>query len=112
MSEQKKETLEFLNSERENLIGRLDYIKERWITKRKIFKVLILSGLITVFFITINYSMSRKLTPLSVISISMLTSTLYCTIRDYARDKVEYELELQKIDLRLSALDKIERELD
>ena len=56
--------------------------------------------------------MSGKLTPLTVFSISMLTSTIYCSIRDFVLDKVEYESELKKIEIKLSVLDNLERELD
>ena len=110
--ENKEEALEFLSSERNNLNEMREFITERWNTKRRLFKVLILCGLISLLLTSISYSMSGKLTPLTVFSISMLTSTIYCSIRDFVLDKVEYESELKKIEVRLSVLDNLERELD
>ena len=110
--ENKEEALEFLSSERNNLNEMREFITERWNTKRRLFKMLILCGLITLLLTSISYSMSGNLTPLTVISISMLTSTIYCSIRDFVLDKVEYESELKKIEMKLSVLDNLERELD
>ena len=56
--------------------------------------------------------MYGKLTPLTVFSISMLTLTISCSIRDFVLDKVEYESELKKIEIKLSVLDNLEKELD
>ena len=110
--ENKEKTLEFLSSERNNLNEMREFITERWNTKRRLFKMLILCGLIALLLASISYSMSGKLTPLTVFSISMLTSTIYCSIRDFVLDKVEYESELKKIEIKLSVLDNLERELD
>ena len=76
--ENKEKTLEFLSSERNNLNEMREFITERWNTKRRLFKMLILCGLITLLLVSISYSMSGKLNPLNIISISMLTSTIYC----------------------------------
>ena len=89
-----------------------EFITERWNTKRRLFKMLILCGLITLLLTSISYSMSGNLTPISVFSTSMLTSTIYCSIRDFVLDKVEYKSELKKIEIKLSVLDNLERELD
>jgi hypothetical protein len=110
--ENKKKTLEFLSSERNNLNEMREFITERWDVKRRVFKMLVLCGLIALLLASISYSMSGKLTPLTVFSISMLTSTIYCSIRDFMLDKVEYESELKKIEIKLSVLDNLERELD
>ena len=110
--ENKEEALEFLSSERNNLNEMREFITERWNTKRRLFKMLILCGLITLLLTSISYSMSGNLTPLNVIGISMLTSTIYCSIRDFVLDKVEYESELKKIEIKLSVLDNLEKELD
>ena len=110
--ENKEKTLEFLSSERNNLNEMRGFIAERWDVKRRLFKMLILCGLIALLFASIGYSMSGKLTPLSVISISMLTSTIYCSIRGFVLDKAEYESELKKIEIKLSVLDNLEKELD
>ena len=103
--ENKEEALEFLSSERNNLNEMREF-------KRRVFKMLVLCGLIALLLASISYSMSGKLTPLTVFSISMLTSTIYCSIRDFVLDKVEYESELKKIEIKLSVLDNLERELD
>ena len=110
--ENKEKTLESLRSERNNLNEMREFITKRWNTKRRLFKMLVLCGLIALLFTSISYSMSGKLTPLNVISISMVTSTIYCAIRDFVLDKVEYESELKKIEIKLSVLDDLERELD
>ena len=110
--ENKEETLEFLSSERDNLNEMREFITERWDVKRRVFKMLVLCGLIALLLASISYSMSGKLTPISVFSTSMLTSTVYCSIRDFVLDKVEYESELKKIEIKLSVLDNLERELD
>lgn len=110
--ENKEEDLEFLSSERNNLNEMREFITERWDVKRRLFKMLVLCGLIVLVLASISYSMSGKLTPLNIISISMLTSTVYCSIRDFVLDKVEYESELRKIEMKLSVLDNLERELD
>ena len=110
--ENKEEALEFLSSERNNLNEMREFITERWNTKRRLFKMLILCGLISLLLTSISYSMSGNLTPLTVFSISMLTSTIYCSIRDFVLDKVEYESELKKIEIKLSVLDNLEKELD
>ena len=110
--ENKEKTLEFLSSERNNLNEMREFITERWNTKRRLFKIFILCGLILLLHTAISYSMSGKLTPLTVISTSMLTSAIYCSIRDFVLDKVEYESELKKIEMKLSFLDNLERELD
>ena len=110
--ENKEEALEFLSSERNNLNEMREFITERWNTKRRLFKMLILCGLISLLLTSISYSMSGNLTPLNIISISMLTSTIYCAIRDFVLDKVEYKSELKKIEIKLSVLDNLEKELD
>lgn len=110
--ENKEETLEFLSSERNNLNEMREFITERWDVKRRVFKMIVLCGLIALLLASIGYSMSGKLTPLTVFSISMLTSTIYCSIRDFVLDKVEYESELKNIEMKLSVLDNLERELD
>ena len=110
--ENKEKTLEFLSSERNNLNEMREFITERWDVKRRVFKMLILCGLIALLLASISYSMSGKLTLLNVISISMLTSTIYCSIRDFVLDKVEYKSELKKIEIKLSVLDNLEREID
>ena len=110
--ENKEKTLEFLSSERNNLNEMREFITERWNTKRRLFKMLILCGLITLLLTSISYSMSGNLTPLNVIGISMLTSTIYCSIRDFVLDKAEYKSELKKIEIKLSVLDNLEKELD
>ena len=110
--ENKEKTLESLSSERNNLNEMREFITERWDVERRIFKMTVLCGLIALLFTSISYSMSGKLTPLNIISISMLTSTIYCAIRDFVLDKVEYESELKKIEIKLSVLDDLERELD
>ena len=110
--ENKEEALEFLSSERNNLNEMREFITERWNTKRRLFKIFILCGLILLLHTAISYSMSGNLTPISVFSTSMLTSTIYCAIRDFVLDKVEYESELRKIEMKLSVLDNLERELD
>ena len=110
--ENKEEALEFLSSERNNLNEMREFITERWNTKRRLFKIFIRCGLILLLYTAISYSMSRNLTPISVFSTSMLTSTIYCSIRDFVLDKVEYESELKKIEIKLSVLDNLERELD
>ena len=110
--ENKEEALEFLSSERDNLNEMREFITERWNTKRRLFKIFILCGLISLLHTAISYSMSGNLTPISVISTSMLTSAIYCSIRDFVLDKVEYESELKKIEIKLSVLDNLERELD
>ena len=110
--ENKEETLEFLSSERNNLNEMREFITERWDVKRRVFKMLILCGLITLLLTSISYSMSGKLTPISVFSTSMLTSTIYCSIRDFVLDKAEYKSELKKIEIKLSVLDDLEKELD
>ena len=110
--ENKEKTLESLRSERNNLNEMREFITERWDVKRRLFKMLVLCGLISLLLESISYSMSGKLTPLNVISISMVTSTIYCAIRDFVLDKVEYESELKKIEIKLSVLDDLERELD
>ena len=110
--ENKEEALEFLSSERNNLNEMREFITERWNTKRRLFKMLILCGLILLLHTAISYSMSGNLTPISVFSTSMLTSAIYCSIRDFVLDKVEYESELKKIEMKLSVLDNLERELD
>ena len=110
--ENKEKTLEFLSSGRNNLNEMREFITERWDVKRRVFKMLVLCGLITLLLTSISYSMSGKLTPLSVFSISILTSTIYCSIRDFVLDKVEYESELKKIEMKLSFLDNLEREID
>ena len=102
--ENKEKTLESLRSERNNL--------NEMRVERRIFKMTVLCGLIALLFTSISYSMSGKLTPLTVISISMVTSTIYCAIRDFVLDKVEYESELKKIEMKLSVLDDLEKELD
>ena len=110
--ENKEEALEFLSSERNNLNEMREFITERWDVKRRLFKIIVLCGLITLLLTSISYSMSGNLTPISVFSTSMLTSTIYCSIRDFVSDKVEYESELKKIEIKLSVLDNLERELD
>ena len=110
--ENKEEALEFLSSQRNNLNEMREFITERWDVKRRVFKMLVLCGLIALLLASISYSMSGKLTPLTVFSISMLTSTIYCSIRDFVLDKVEYKSELKKIEMKLSFLDNLERELD
>ena len=110
--ENKEEALEFLSSERNNLNEMREFITERWDVKRRAFKMLVLCGLIALLLASISYSMSGKLTSLNIISISMLTSTIYCAIRDFVLDKVEYESELKKIEMKLSFLDNLEREID
>ena len=110
--ENKEKTLESLRSERNNLNEMREFITERWDVKRRAFKMLVLCGLIALLLASISYSMSGKLTPLNIISISMLTSTIYCAIRDFVLDKVEYESELKKIEMKLSFLDILEREID
>ena len=110
--ENKEKTLEFLSSERNNLNEMREFITERWDVERRVFKRIVLCGLIALLLASISYSMSGKLNPLHVISISMLTSTIYCAIRDFVLDKVEYESELKKIEMKLSVLDNLERELD
>ena len=110
--ENKEEALEFLSSERNNLNEMREFITERWDVKRRLFKMLILCGLISLLLTSISYSMSGNLTPISVFSTSMLTSTVYCSIRDFVLDKVEYESELKKIEIKLSVLDNLEKELD
>ena len=110
--ENKEKTLEFLSSERNNLNEMREFITERWNVKRRVFKMLILCGLILLLHTAISYSMSGNLTPISVFSTSMLTSAIYCSIRDFVLDKVEYESELKKIEIKLSVLDNLERELD
>ena len=110
--ENKEEALEFLSSERNNLNEIREFITERWDVKRRLFKIIVLCGLITLLLTSISYSMSGNLTPISVFSTSMLTSTIYCSIRDFVLDKVEYESELKKIEIKLSVLDNLERELD
>ena len=110
--ENKEKTLEFLSSERNNLNEMREFITEMWNTKRRLFKMLILCGLITLLLTSISYSMSGNLTPISVFSTSMLTSTIYCSIRDFVLDKAEYKSELKKIEIKLSVLDNLERELD
>ena len=110
--ENKEKTLEFLSSERDNLNEMREFITERWDVKRRLFKMLVLCGLIALLLASISYSMSGKLTPLTVIGISMVTSTIYCSIRDFVLDKVEHESELKKIEMKLSVLDNLERELD
>lgn len=110
--ENKEKTLEFLSSERNNLNEMREFITEMWDVKRRVFKMLVLCGLITLLLTSISYSMSGNLTPISVFSTSMLTSTIYCSIRDFVLDKVEYKSELKKIEIKLSVLDNLERELD
>ena len=110
--ENKEKTLEFLSSERNNLNEMREFITERWDVKRRVFKMLVLCGLIALLLASISYSMSGKLTPISVFSTSMLTSTIYCSIRDFVLDKAEYKSELKKIEMKLSVLDNLERELD
>ena len=110
--ENKEEDLEFLSSERNNLNEMREFITERWNSKRRLFKIFILCGLILLLHTAISYSMSGNLTPISVFSTSMLTSAIYCSIRDFVLDKVEYESELKKIEIKLSVLDNLERELD
>ena len=110
--ENKEEALEFLSSERNNLNEMREFITERWDVKRRVFKMLVLCGLITLLLTSISYSMSGKLTPISVFSTSMLTSTVYCSIRDFVLDKAKYGSELKKIEIKLSVLDNLERELD
>ena len=110
--ENKEEALEFLSSERNNLNEMREFITERWDVKRRVFKMLILCGLISLLLTSISYSMSGNLTPISVFSTSMLTSAIYCSIRDFVLDKAEYESELKKIEMKLSVLDNLERELD
>ena len=110
--ENKEKTLEFLSSERNNLNEMREFITERWNTKRRLFKIIVLCGPIALLLESISYSMSGKLTPLTVFSISMLTLTISCSIRDFVLDKVEYESELKKIEMKLSVLDNLERELD
>ena len=110
--ENKEEALEFLSSERNNLNEMREFITERWNTKRRLFKIFILCGLILLLHTAISYSMSGNLTPISVFSTSMLTSAIYCSIRDFVLDKAEYESELKKIEIKLSALDNLEKELD
>ena len=110
--ENKEEALEFLSSERNNLNEMREFITERWNSKRRLFKIFILCGLILLLHTAISYSMSGNLTPISVFSTSMLTSAIYCSIRDFVLDKVEYESELKKIEMKLSVLDNLERELD
>ena len=110
--ENKEEALEFLSSERNNLNEMREFITERWNTKRRLFKIFILCGLILLLHTAISYSMSGNLTPISVFSTSMLTSAIYCSIRDFVLDKVEYESELKKIEIKLSVLDNLEKELD
>ena len=110
--ENKEKTLEFLSSERNNLNEMREFITERWDVKRRAFKIIVLCGLISLLLTSISYSMSGKLTPISVFSTSMLTSTIYCSIRDFVLDKAEYKSELKKIEMKLSFLDNLERELD
>ena len=110
--ENKEEALEFLSSERNNLNEMREFITERWDVKRRVLKILVLCGLIALLLASISYSMSGKLTPLTVISTSMLTSAIYCSIRDFVLDKVEYKSELKKIEIKLSVLDNLEKELD
>ena len=110
--ENKEEALEFLSSERNNLNEMREFITERWNTKRRLFKIFILCGLILLLHTAISYSMSGNLTPISVFSTSMLTSAIYCSIRDVVLDKVEDKSELKKIEMKLSVLDNLERELD
>lgn len=89
-----------------------EFITERWDVKRRVFKIIVLCGLIALLLASISYSMSGKLTPISVFSTSMLTSTVYCSIRDFVLDKAKYGSELKKIEIKLSVLDNLERELD
>ena len=110
--ENKEEALEFLSSERDNLNEMREFITERWDVKRRLFKIIVLCGLITLLHTPISYSMSGNLTPISVFSTSMLTSTIYCSIRDFVLDKAEYKSELKKIEMKLSVLDNLEREID
>ena len=110
--ENKEKTLESLRSERNNLNEMREFITKRWNTKRRIFKMTVLCGLIALLFASISYSMSGNLTPLNVFGISILTSTIYCAIRDFVLDKAEYESELKKIEMKLRFLDNLERELD
>ena len=110
--ENKEKTLEFLSSERNNLNEMREFITERWEVKRRLFKIIVLCGLITLLLTSISYSMSGNLTPISVFSTSMLTSTIYCSIRDFVLDKAEYKSELKKIEIKLSVLDNLEKELD
>ena len=110
--ENKEKTLEFLSSERDNLNEMREFITERWDVKRRLFKIFILCGLILLLHTPISYSMSGNLTPISVFSTSMLTSAIYCSIRDFVLDKAEYESELKKIEIKLSVLDNLEKELD
>lgn len=110
--ENKEEALEFLSSERNNLNEMREFITERWDVKRRLFKIIVLCGLITLLLTSISYSMSGNLTPISVFSTSMLTSTVYCSIRDFVLDKAEYKSELKKIEIKLSVLDNLEKELD
>ena len=110
--ENKEEALEFLSSERNNLNEMREFITERWDVKRRVFKIIVLCGLIALLHTAISYSMSGNLTPISVFSTSMLTSTIYCSIRDFVLDKAEYKSELKKIEIKLSVLDNLERELD
>ena len=110
--ENKEETLEFLSSERNNLNEMREFITERWNTKGRLFKIFILCGLILLLHTAISYSMSGNLTPIIVFSTSMLTSAIYCSIRDFVLDKAEYESELKKIEIKLSVLDNLEKELD
>ena len=80
--------------------------------KEDYLKIIVLCGPIALLLTSISYSMSGKLTPISVFSTSMLTSTVYCSIRDFVLDKAEYESELKKIEIKLSVLDNLEKELD
>ena len=110
--ENKEEALEFLSSERNNLNEMREFITKRWNTKRRLFKMLVLCGLIALLLTSISYSMSGNLTPLNVFGISMITSMIYCSIRDFVLDKAEYKSELKKIEIKLSVLDNLEKELD
>ena len=110
--ENKEKTLEFLSSERNNLNEMREFITERWDVKRRLFKIIVLCGLITLLLTSISYYMSGNLPSITVFRTSMHTSTIYCSIRDFVLDKVEYESELKKIEIKLSVLDNLERELD
>ena len=53
--ENKEEALEFLSSERNNLNEMREFITERWNTKRRLFKIFILCGLILLLHTAISY---------------------------------------------------------
>ena len=106
------EEKELILKKRVMLNARLDSAKDLWSIKKVTYRLIILGSLVGLLALAFTYHKDGTLTPLDVISISIMTSTLHMSIRNYVDSKLDYEFETQKVMLLLSGLDELEKELD